>query len=88
MIEKIKCNPLYCLTVFFAIVAMIFGSIKQDLGQIRQEIAGIYKILIDESPKFSITAPAKQNYSAQSHSPALPVLADSAQEKLPKKGQF
>lgn len=34
--EKIKCNPLYCLSVFFIINALLFGWIKYDIYEIRK----------------------------------------------------
>jgi len=52
LMEKIKCHPLSCFTIFFTVFAFIlsslFGSIKSDISQIRQEISKIYGILLEK----------------------------------------
>ncbi|MFA5101140.1 MAG: hypothetical protein WC547_09685 [Candidatus Omnitrophota bacterium] len=42
MTEKLKkifaCSPLACLSVFMVIVGILFGSVKKDISEFRQEI--------------------------------------------------
>ncbi|MFH0772539.1 MAG: hypothetical protein V1933_07975 [Candidatus Omnitrophota bacterium] len=54
-----KCNPLACLTVFLTITTILFGSIKSDVMQIRQEISGVYAILAGNASKTALAAPTK-----------------------------
>ena len=55
--EILRCNPLMCLSAFFVIVGLLFGSIKSDIHQIRQEITGIYSVLIAHNDKTALLSP-------------------------------
>ncbi len=59
--EAIKCNPLVCLSTFSVIVVLLFGSIKSDVQQIRQEITGIYSIMIEKYQNTALLSPVERN---------------------------
>jgi len=59
--EFFKCNPLACLSAFSLIVVILFGWIKTDVSQIRQEITGIYSILISQSQKTAYLTPGERD---------------------------
>ncbi|MDD5692240.1 MAG: hypothetical protein PHP10_03580 [Candidatus Omnitrophica bacterium] len=72
IMEKIKCNPLACLAVFFVITVMLFNSIKSDIIQIRQEISGIYSILVPKPRELAKISPTTQKLAQIALFPGYP----------------
>lgn len=49
--EKIKCNPLYCLGINLTILAMLVSLAAPILLNVDQKITKIYEIIISERIK-------------------------------------
>ncbi|MCK9431281.1 MAG: hypothetical protein M0R17_15035 [Candidatus Omnitrophica bacterium] len=61
LMSKIQCSPLSCFSVFFLINLALFGWIKSDMIQIRQELSGIYVLLVPNPQKIALLSPVVQN---------------------------
>ena len=68
--DLFRCNPLACFSVVFVIVGLLFGSIKSDISQIRQELTGIYALMIKNPSKTAYLGPLD---------PPVPFPAQSAE---------
>jgi len=63
--DKLKCNPLACLSVFLVIMGLMFGFTTTAVNSMDQKITRIYEILIN-SRNYADIAPASKIY-AQAH---------------------
>ncbi len=60
MMDKLRCNPLYCLAVFFTINAFLFGWIKSDISEIRRELKEYNQAIMARSRDFGFRGPTTQ----------------------------
>lgn len=61
LMSKLKCNPLACLSLMFTVVIALFGWIKADISQIRQEQSAIYRLMIQRHAKSVLNGSTIQN---------------------------
>ena len=66
--EIFRCNPLACLSAFLVIVSLLFGSIKSDMAQIRQDISALYSFMINRPDRTALLSA-----EARSMRPGAPI---------------